>query len=205
VGLTRSSHRESNDDLDGHNLAFNIAGSNSASAPDCVTVYRNLITTAQGRNPRIQGASRVDVVNNVIYNYHESPAGNPRSLNLIGNLLREGPAPEGRGLGAEEHWAWRTQTSSGFPRVFASSVYLAGNAADGFTMESPNVSGDQLRTTPPHSLSVDPEPVAGLLDRVLADVGASPDATTQLWLEQAQRRTGTYYNGAGYPAPNPTW
>ena len=204
VGLARSVHPESND-ADGHNLAFNIAGQGSG-VPERISVVRNLITTAQGRMPQIQGALSVDLVNNVIYNYEEAPQGNPQGLNLVNNVLRHGPAPAAAGLGAPERFFWRTRTSGDHPNAYSASVYLAGNVADGFTSVAPNSPASVLRSSPFGSLSVTPVSTTGLLARVLNEAGPRPaDAKTQLWLTQAANRTGVYFNGDGFAAPNPTW
>jgi hypothetical protein len=204
VGLAKSVHPESGDP-DGHNLGFNIAGQ-GAGVPERISVLRNLITTAQGRMPQIQGALSVDMVNNVIYNYEEAPQGNPQGLNFVNNILRHGPAPAAAGLGAPERFFWRTRTSGDHPNTYGSSVYLSGNVADGFTSVAPSSPASVLRSTPFGSLSVTPLSTSGLLARVLDEAGPRPaDAKTQLWLTQAANRTGVYYNGDGFAAPNPTW
>jgi hypothetical protein len=199
VGLTRSIHPESND-ADGHNLAFNIAGQGSG-IPERITVYRNLITTAQGRMPQVQGAKAVDFVNNVIYNYEEAPQGNPQGLNLVNNVYRHGPA-----VPSPERFFWRTRTSGDHPNAYPDSVYLSGNVPDGFTAVPPASPANVLRSTPYGVLSVQPEATANLLDRVLAEAGPSPrDAKTLRWIDEAQTRSGVYWNGDGFPAPNPSW
>jgi hypothetical protein len=199
AGLRRSSHPEATDDADGHSYALNITGQ-GAGNPDCVTVFRNLIINSAGRNPQVQGASAVDVVNNVIYNFSDAPIGNPRGLNLVSNLYREGPAPEAAGL-AEAHWPWKTRASEDQPSVYESSVYIDGNVADGFSFEPVDAPQAVLRLRPAHGLSVTPETVTGLLDRVLSDVGPTPDATTETWLRQVASRTGRYWNGCSFQQP----
>lgn len=203
VGLLRSNHPES-EDSDGHGLGVNVAGLSSSSFPQRVTLDRNLITTSEGRMPRVQGARCVDLVNNVIYNYREGPAGNPQSLNMVGNRLKHGPASAAAGLGAPRREVWRTQTSSDFGSVFAQSVYLEGNTADGFTPINGAGAG-VLRSSPACPLSV--TPLAGNVQaQVLAVVGPRPlDARSTGWITQAQNRTGSWWNGEGFPPPNPVW
>lgn len=204
VGLTKSVHPESGD-ADGHNLGVNIAGQ-GAGVPQRISIIRNLITTSQGRMPQVQGAIGVDLVNNVIYNYQEAPQGNPQGLNVVNNVYRHGPAPQASGLSAPERFFWRTRTSGDHPTAYSASVYLAGNLADGFTSVAPSSPASVLRSSPYGSLSVTPLSTTGLLARVLADAGPRPaDAVTNQWLAEASSRTGIYWNGDGFPAPNPHW
>ena len=204
-GLLRSRHPESQD-ADGHGLAVNIVGLDSAHFPSRVTFYRNLITTSQGRNPRVEGADGVDLVNNVIYNFATSPQGNPQALNMVNNILRTGPAPAAAGLN-QQTALWRSAPSGDFPSIFPGSVYLAGNVADGFSAAI-DAAGNALLGQPTTQLSVTPEPTAGLLDRVLAEVGPrlpTVDAVTARLLDDVRNRTGTYVNGEGEKGPNPYW
>jgi hypothetical protein len=200
AGLFRSAHPEANEDADGHSYALNIAALAGHSAPRCVTIYRNLITTSEGRNVRVMGGSRIDYVNNVIYNFTRGPQGNPRGLNIVGNVYRQGPAPEAAGL-VEKHWPFSTQTDADRSTPFPGSVYLANNAADGFTFTGVEVPAGVLSRTPVHALSVPPERVGGLLGRVLFYAGPTPDAMTNAWLADVRNRTGKYWNGCGRPAP----
>jgi pectate lyase len=200
VGLTRSSHPESDDDTDGHNLAFNIAGGSSR-----VTVWKNLVTHSQGRNPQIQGGSEIDFINNVINGYQEGPSGNPSGLNLVGNWYRHGPQPQAAGMGAPWTHEWRTRTSGDFPSAFKNSVYASGNLSDGFTFTNGAASG-VLRTTPAHPYSVTPIPVNDVLSTVLGSVGPQPlDSLSLRWITDAVNRSGTYYNGTRGPAPAIAW
>jgi hypothetical protein len=93
VGLTKSSHPESLEDADGHNMGFNIAGQTGAAVPERITVYRNLITTAINRNPQVQGAKATDLINNVIYNFSQAPQ------QPAGPEHREQRLPAGSGAG----------------------------------------------------------------------------------------------------------
>ena len=205
VGLTKSSHPESLD-TDGHNLAFNISGLSTTAWPKRVTVYRNLIIDAEARNPQLQGVEAVDLINNVIYNYHEPPHGNPRSANIVNNYYKWGPASQIAGLGDPRSYLYYDRVSSYFPTLFTDSVYLSGNVAANFTSTPPNAPANVLRSNPATPFSVTPESTTGLLDRILAEVGPDiRDDVTNQWITETQNGTGQYYNGDGYPAPNPHW
>ncbi|MEO8509643.1 MAG: cell wall-binding repeat-containing protein [Chloroflexota bacterium] len=191
-GLYRSAHPESGDE-DGHSYAMNISGQLGGAWPRAVTIVNNLITTSESRNPRVCGAEQVDVVNNVIYNYRIGPACNPRSLNLVNNLLRSGPAAGAAGLTPKTD-IFTPQTSSDYPTLFSGTVYVSGNVTDGLvgTLSSSPLFAGSLRG----ALSVGPAPASTLLDAVLANVGPRPiDATTQRILDNVRNRTGTYVNG----------
>ena len=206
-GLLRSRHPEAHDDGDGHGLGTNIAGLGGGRHPSRITYFRNLITTSQGRNPRVEGADAVDLVNNVIYNFDESPQGNPQGLNMVNNILRSGPAPAAAGL-SQQTWLWRSATSGDFPSLFSGAVYLSGNITDGFNSAGIEAPSSVLLSKPKTALSVTPESTAGLLDRVLAEVGPrlpTVDAVTARLLDNVRNRTGTYVNGTGEKAPNPYW
>jgi hypothetical protein len=58
------------------------------------------------------------------------------------------------------------------------------------------------RSSLAHTLTVAAEPGAGLLERILADVGPSRDAMTNGWLADVRNRTGRYWNGCGEPLPS---
>ena len=160
---------------------------------------------SQGRHTRSMGSEAVDVINNVYYNYDEGPQGNPRSLNFVGNWLRWGPAAQTAGLGNPTTNIYSPTTSSDFPTIFTGTVYEANNVADGFTgtRGTPNT---VYRTTPAVPLSVTPESTTGLLDRILAEVGPDiRDTVTNQWINETSNKTGQYFNGDGFPAPNPHW
>ena len=191
-GLYRSAHPESGDE-DGHSYAMNISGQLGGAWPSRITIANNLLTTSEARNPRVCGAEQVDVVNNVIYNFRMGPACNPRSLNLVNNLLRSGPAPAAAGL-SQKTDIFTPQTSGDYPTFFSGTVYVSGNVTDGFTgtLSSSQLFAGTVRGV----LSVGPAPAAGLLDVVLNNVGPRPiDATTQRILNNVWNRTGTYVNG----------
>lgn len=200
-GLFRSRHPEAHEDADGHSYAMNISGvSTGGAVPQRITVYRNLLTTSESRNPRICGAVAVDLVNNVIYNHRAGPGCNPQSLNMVANLLVAGPAPAAAALGFTGAEFSHT-TSADFPTAFADAIYLADNLADGYILNGFLGPHGIVRSEPAVSLSVAPEAVAGLLDRVAAEVGPSvrDDETLRL-LNNLIQRSGLYVSGNGvYP------
>ena len=205
-GLFRSRHHEANIDSDGHSYATNIVGLTPSTYPRRVTYYRNLITHSEGRTPRVVGVDGMDLVNNVIYAFHKGPYGNPKALNMVNNILRSGPAPAAVGL-TQKTWIWRPSTSDDFPTVFKGSVYELGTVTDGFTGKREG-EASIYASSPTRPLSVTPEPTAGLLDRVLSDVGAiAPrvDVATARILEDVRARTGRYLNGETGPSPKVTW
>lgn len=191
-GLYRSAHPESGDE-DGHSYAMNISGQLGGAWPRQITIANNLLTTSEARNPRVCGAEQVDVVNNVIYNYRVGPACNPRSMNLVNNVLRSGPATAAAGLKPQTD-IFVPQTSSDYPTLFSGTVFVSGNVTDGFTGTLP--SSPLFAGTMRAGMSVGAAPVAGLLDIILANVGPRPiDATTQRLLDNVRNRTGTFVNG----------
>ena len=135
-GLFRSNHPKANDSPDGHALAFNIAD-DIGSPAQRVTVYGNLITTSQGRNPRIIGAYCTDLIDNVIYNYVEGPEGNPHSLNVIGNTFKAGPAPAAAGLTMRtDQWRFAPDANV-WTKLIPTAVFTSGNQAIGFHFSVP--------------------------------------------------------------------
>ena len=140
-GLFRSDHPKSTDSPDGHALAFNIAD-DVGSPAQRVTVYGNLLTTSQGRNPRVIGAYCTDLIDNVIYNYVEGPSGNPHSLNVIGNTFEAGPAPAAAGLTMRtEEWRFASDANV-WTKLIPDATFVSGNRAIGFSFSAP--SGDNL-------------------------------------------------------------
>ena len=107
---------------EGHSMGANVTAMDTGQTPpQRITFYRNLFTTSDARMPRLQGASCVDLVNNVIYNWGTHAAtGNPHSANLVGNWFRRGPRI------ATHDW-WLPQHSSVAPHLFHTSVFTRGN------------------------------------------------------------------------------
>jgi hypothetical protein len=201
-GLLRSTHPEAHDDANGHSYSFNLSGISPGSAPRNVSVWRNLILGSVGRNPRICGSDAVDLVNNVIYNFVNPPECNPKGLNYVGNVLREGPAPEAAGLN-ETQGIFKPSTSGDFPSLFTNSVWESGNVCEHAESFSCTRTGSSsvYRTSPYGTISVPVAPGFGLTQGLLAEVGPTTrDALTSQHIAEVQNRTGTYYNGKAGPA-----
>jgi hypothetical protein len=205
-GLFRSDHPKSTDSPDGHALAFNIAD-DVGSPAQRVTVYGNLLTTSQGRNPRVIGAYCTDLIDNVIYNYVEGPSGNPHSLNVIGNTFEAGPAPAAAGLTMRtEEWRFASDANV-WTKLIPDATFVSGNRAIGFSFSAP--SGDNLavrRDAPACAPSVRSVGASAAYGMVLSAAGPRfrSDQTARLLANAANRR-GTFYNGVGRSAPTPSW
>jgi hypothetical protein len=205
-GLFRSNHPKANDSPDGHALAFNIADDIGKPAQR-VTVYGNLITTSQGRNPRIIGAYCTDLIDNVIYNYVEGPEGNPHSLNVIGNTFKAGPAPAAAGLTMRtDEWRFAPDANV-WTKLIPTAVFTSGNQALGFQFSVPAANNlAVLRKAPACAPSVRSGGAAAAYGMVLSAAGPRirSDQTARLLANAANGR-GTYYNGVGRSAPMPSW
>lgn len=202
-GLYLSAHAEGTAADDGHSHAANVSQLEpNLPAPRLLTFWRNLFTTSNTRMPRFQGAECVDVVNNVIYNWGKDAAhGNPRTLNLVNNWYRSGPLTEGQLF-------WNVQTSDVTPNAFGSSVYLSGNVADGIRGGRDDLSSVYAGSPRCGGLSVAAGNAGDAYAAVLAGAGAiSPvrDEVDRRVIANVVNRGGKYFNGAGYPSPNPYW
>jgi len=202
-GLYLSAHSEATVAGEGHSHAANVSQLEPNLAPPRnLTFWRDLFTTSNTRMPRFQGAQCVDVVNNVLYNWGKDGAhGNPRSLNLVNNWYRSGPLTDGQLF-------WDEQTSVVTPDVFGASVYLSGNVADGITGGREAVSGVYADSPRCGGLSVAPGSASDAYAAVLNGAGATApvrDEVDQRVIGNVINRTGRYFNGAGYPSPNPYW
>jgi hypothetical protein len=200
-GLYLSAHAEGTAGQGGHSMAANITQLEPGlPGPARLTFWRNLFTTSDSRMPRFQGAECVDLVNNVIYNWGSHAAhGNPRSLNLVANWYRSGPETGSRLL-------WQLQTSDVTPAAFSQSVYLAGNVADGFSAE--RQAGASLYAASPRcgGLSVAAGDARAAYGAVLDAAGATAplrDEVDRRVIANVVNRSGRFFNGAGYPSPNP--
>ncbi len=198
-GLSESAHSESGPD-GGHAYAANVAEQRGGHAQR-VTFYRNLFTTSDKRGPAVQGAECVDLVENTHYNFGEDSAnGNPRSLNVVNGWYRSGPLRQTTNL-------WRTQEWKD-DGSRDDSVYIAGNVADGF---------EATIGAPEAALAQDPRcgglsvTAAGAEDgyrAVLEMAGATlpiRDEVDEELIAEVRDRQGTWWNGDGFPAPNPFW
>jgi hypothetical protein len=172
------------------------------------------------RNIRIIGGDNVDEVNNVIYDYEVVPGeGNPVGANIMANIFKKGPqTPTGSTL------CWNSDPLGGNdPNLFANAVYWNGNigitaAGGSFTPTTDFIySGtdaeratpyDQLPSHASHgSLTINTADAALFADVVVNAGRAYQDTVDALMKAHAVAGTddGGYYNGAGKPAPHPSW
>jgi pectate lyase len=202
-GLYLSAHAEATASQGGHSMAANVTQLDpNLPAPRRITFWRDLFTTSDTRMPRFQGAECVDVVNNVIYNWGIKPAhGNPRSLNLVNNWFRGGPL-------TETQLVWLVQTSIVAPKTFDTSVYTSGNVADGVRGGREPSSTVYADTPRCGGLSVTAGDPGAAYTAVLDHAGATApvrDDVDRRIISNVVNRSGQYFNGAGYPGPNPYW
>jgi pectate lyase len=203
MGLYLSRHPEGTRRNGGHSTAVNVAQMDRGEpSPRRITFWHNLFTTSDTRMPRLQGAKCVDVVNNVIFNWGTHPAsGNPRTLNLVGNWYRRGPRTERFSM-------WVSQTSGVAPRLFVDSIYQRGNATDGFARRRGGASRVFAGSPRCGKLSVARQPASEAYAAVRASAGATlpvRDSIDRRVMRNLADRLGRYFNGAGYPRPNPYW
>jgi hypothetical protein len=201
-GLRYSRHPEGRAGGGGHSMGVNLARLSDSTAPQRITFFRNLITTSNARMPRFEGASCVDLVNNLIYNWGELAAsGNPRSANIVNNWFRWGPR-------SITHYWWRVQTSQDEPTKYRDSVYTSGNKLDGFRGRRSPDAVAYAATPRCGGLSKRPNRVSSVWWAVLSNAGARGpvlDAVDRRILYNVRHRLGKFFNGADFPAPNPYW
>jgi hypothetical protein len=183
-GLNHSSNPESP-----HSKGVNITQLDTSSQPTRITIYRNLITTSNERNPQVQGAVNIDIVSNVIYNWGEkSSFGNPRSLNLINNFYITGPE-------SFDVPAWSLRTNPENPEAYPGSVYEQGNALEGIEVVrgGPGEIYASARFSP-YSIANEMTPEAAY-DFIVANAGAIlpvRDSVDQRIIDQLIARTGYF-------------
>jgi pectate lyase len=202
-GLYFSAHPEAIASMGGHAYAANLTQLDPKLGwPTCITFWQNLFTTSDHRMPRLQGAACVDVVDNVIYNWGIHAAnGNPRSVNLVNNWYRSGPE-------TTAHEFWTPQESIVDPVLFNGVVFEVGSIADGFSGSRGGSPAVYAATVRCGGLSVTPEPAESAYSAVLQGAGATlpvRDVVDQRIIANVKNRQGTYFNGAGFPSPNPYW
>jgi hypothetical protein len=198
-GLSASAHSEGGEG-GGHAYAANVAEQRGGHAQR-ITFYRNLFTNSDKRGPAVQGAECVDLIENTHYNFGDDSAnGNPRSLNVVNGWYRSGPLRQTTNLWRTQEW--RDDGSRD------DSLYIAGNVADGFdaTIDAP----DAAMAQDPRcgGLSV----IAAAADvghrAVLEGAGATlpvRDEVDEQLMADVRNRQGTWWNGEGFPPPNPYW
>ena len=183
-GLSQSSNPESP-----HSKGLNITQLGTDAQPARITIYRNLITTSNERNPQVQGAINTDIVNNVIYNWGEkSSFGNPVSLNLIKNFYIKGPE-------SIDIPAWSLRTNPENPQAHLSSVYEQGTMLEGIDIIRGGPSEIYAASRfAPYSITDEMTPQAAY-DYIVADVGATKplrDSVDQRIIDNLKGRKGTF-------------
>lgn len=198
-GLLHSRHSESGD-LDGHSLAFNVASEDPANAAERITLYGNLFTTSQSRQPRLIGCKACDVVDSVFYNFAEGPQGNPQSLNLIGCTWKRGPAPASIGIPFTSLlWRYQPGGHGAFDTRLDARVFLGEHQVIGYVPADPSGSDAAvLRSSPLIAPSAQSIGAAAAYQMVTASAGAiHADANTLRLRSNVVQGTGTYVNGFG--------
>jgi pectate lyase len=206
-GLYYSDHPEATSKNDGHSMALNITELKSENHPMRITLHHNLITTSNDRNPRVIGGENIDIVNNVIYNWRNSPSqGNPRSLNLINNYYIKGPMS----TKSSSLVAWLPKAERG-SRLRRGSVYESGNLTEGLTKVRGGPANVYVSSRfSPYSMEWEDDPEAAY-DTIVQDVGANlqvagpeggfqqvRDSVDNRIVNNLINRTGTFFNGVGH-------
>ena len=198
-GLRLSKHPEGVESQGGHSLAMNISPLSPGQTIRRVTITRNLITRSDQRMPKLNGAREVDFVNNLVFDWgHKGPSGNG-DINVVGNYLLPGPDT------AVAPRVWLPQTVSNDPTLIAGAVYVAGNVIEGIAGEPVSGPLTVYRDTPGHPLSVTPMTATEARDYVLAHAGAPRGPLEDRIVADVLAGIGGYFNGEGYPPPNPEW
>lgn len=164
------------------------------------TTFECLVWGGEDRNPDIKYVEGVDFIRNMIYNFRESPNGNPRGLNYMYNRVRTGP--ESNPTKAK---TWEGQVKPD-ETPFAQSVYTHGNVADGFPFAETFANNTQ-RSTPFSAPSVTAT-AAPTVEEILTSVGPTTgfNSQEQRLIDHARNRTSDgYYTGVGMGTPNLTW
>jgi hypothetical protein len=148
----------------------------------------------------VQGGECIDLINNVVYNWGVwAASGNPRSMNLVNNWFRAGPE-------METPFAYRWQKQADLPDPFPGSVYQAGNVGDGFSYAVEAPSGVLRNSAACGGLSVGASTAQAAYNTVVSAAGATlpvRDAVDQRIIANVLNRSGSFFNGAGHPAPVP--
>jgi len=206
-GLFYSAHPEGVAAQGGHSMAMNITELNSGNHPTRISVHHNLLTTSSDRNPRVIGGESIDIVNNVIYNWQDSPSqGNPRSLNLINNYYIKGPMT----TKSNSMVAWLPKAEAG-SALRSGTVYESGNLIEGLS----GVRGGSSNVYVPNRFGPDTLPrtddAQTAYQRIVDDAGANlqvgaengefrklRDSVDQRIINNLVNRTGTFVNGLGH-------
>ena len=205
AGLYYSAHPEATAGT-GHSYGPNVTtiGSNPNPGSEYgrrITFYRNYIVHNNGRNIRPMGTDGIEYVNNVVYNWgNQLSRLNPRGANVVGNMFKPGPNTTASKVESDGNDA--------YPTLFADSVYWADNLGIGVTPTLALASGVQRSS--PYGGGLHGVSAAAASSALAASVvaGAGPslvDSIDQLLKNDFGSGGGSFYNGAGYPGPNPTW
>jgi pectate lyase len=206
-GLYYSTHSEGVAAQGGHSMTMNITELNSGNHPTRITVHHNLLTTSSDRNPRVIGGELIEIVNNVIYNWMDSPSqGNPRSLDLVNNFYIKGPMT----TKSNSMVAWLPKAEAGMA-LRSGTVFESGNVVEGLS----NIRGGSSNVYVPNAFG--PGTVSNLEDaktaynRIVDDAGANMqvgaengefrkvrDSVDQRIINNLVNRTGTFVNGLGH-------
>jgi hypothetical protein len=210
-GLYTSSHPEATKAQTGHSMTMNITQLSSSNYPTRITVHHNLLTSSSDRNPRVIGGQNIDIVNNVIYNWQNSPSqGNPRSLNLIKNFYIKGPMTTK--ASALVAWDPRVEAKG---KLRTGSVFESGNLTEGFSTVrggSSSVYASALFT--PYSMTAEDTP-QDAYQKIVNDAGANRqvsgadgtiivirDSVDQRIINNLINRQGKFMNGATLDGTN---
>ncbi len=135
----------------------------------------------------------------MVYNWGDQLSRlNPRGANVVGNMFKPGPNTTASNV--------KSQANESYPTLFANSVYWADNLGLGVTPTLELAAG-VLRSSPYGALNVAAAPASSALAAsVVAGAGPSlVDSIDQRLKNDFSSGGGSFYNGAGYPGPNPTW
>jgi pectate lyase len=214
-GLYYSTHPEATSAQSGHSMAANITQLKSSYRPTRITLHHNLLTSSSDRNPRVIGGQNIDIVNNVVYNWRNSPSqGNPQSLNLIKNFYIKGPMTTNTSA-----WvSWKPVAEAG-ATLRPGSVYTLDNFTDGFPRKrgGPTSVYTSVLFTP-YSITVEDTPEEAY-EKIVNDAGANRqvsgadgtmvvlrDSVDKRIIKNLVNRQGGFINGAyahgvgGFPA-----
>jgi hypothetical protein len=181
---------------------------------------RNLCIHSDDRNFQSHLTMNFEALNNVVYNLGGYIDGNPQLGSWMGNIIKKGSKTP-----ANTGWDSRlAQPATGGPvNYYASSVYFpvltdtANNLHNNigltsagalFTLTRTFGTGAK-RTTPatgaPHNYTLVAADAALATTIINAAGPTVTDSIDQLLKDQANAGTGTWYNGVGYGAPEPSW
>lgn len=177
------------------------------------TFYRNLYAFNRQRNLKYEHSQWIDAINNVVYGWgSQAPLyGNARGENVVSNIFKKSPDTQASNDAFEE------DGSGDYPQ-YPDSTYHSGNIglqADGtpFTLDWSRIDGSALLASP-YGGELHNVTAATADGALFASVVANAGRTYQDPIDidtKARVIAGTslggngFYNGAGYPAPHPSW